>query len=148
MGDGEAAGDWPERAKGEFGLEDLPQGERREIVLRGGAGDGEAAEHCYERENGELGLEELPRGERRETVLRGARGMGEVAGHCFEREHRGLRARIVAAGRAPRYCSARGREEGARQDIACSGTRAGLGSKSCRGASAGILLCVGRHEGI
>ena len=32
---------------------------------------------------------------------------------------------------------------GARQDIACSGTRASLGSKSCRGASAGTLFCVG-----
>ena len=64
------------REKGEFTLEDLPQGERREIVLRGGAEEGEAAGYCYERENGELGLEELPRGERRETVLRGARGDG------------------------------------------------------------------------
>ena len=74
MGDGEAAGGWSEREKGESGLEDLPQGEHREMVLRGGAEAGEVAGYCYGRENGELGLDELLRGERRETVLRGARG--------------------------------------------------------------------------
>ena len=83
MGGWGAAGDWSERAKGEFRLGDLPQGECRDIVLRGGAEDGEAAEHCYEREIGELGLEELPRGERRETVLRGARGDGGGGGRLL-----------------------------------------------------------------
>ena len=72
----EAAGDWYEREKGEFGLKDLPQGERRDMVLRGGAAAGEVAAYCYERGNGGLGLDELPRGERRETVLRGAKGGG------------------------------------------------------------------------
>ena len=43
MGGWGAAGDWSEREKGEFGLGDLPQGERRDIVLRGGAEEGEAA---------------------------------------------------------------------------------------------------------
>ena len=59
--------------KGEFGLEDLPQGERRETVLRGGwgMGDGEAAGDWPERAKGEFGLEDLPQGERRGTVLCG-----------------------------------------------------------------------------
>ena len=145
MGGWGAAGDWSERAKGEFRLGDLPQGERREIVLRGGAGDGEAAEHCYERENGELGLEELPRGERRDTVLRGARGMGEVAGDCFEREHGEFGLEPLPHGERRDIVLRGGGEKGARQEIAFSGTRASLGSKSCRGASAGRLFCAGRR---
>ena len=76
VGDGEAAGDWLERGKGEFGLEGLPRGERREIVQRGGAEEGEAAGYCYERDIGELGLEELPLGAPRESVLREAKGDG------------------------------------------------------------------------
>ena len=62
-----------EREKGEFGLEELPQGERRETVLRGEGEEGEAAGYCSEREKAEFGLEELPQGERREIVLRGGR---------------------------------------------------------------------------
>ena len=76
-GHGAAAGHWSERGKGEFGLGDLPQGERREIVLSGVAEEGDAAGYCYERANGELRLEGSPRGERRETVLRGAAGDGD-----------------------------------------------------------------------
>ena len=65
--------------EGERGLEELPQGARRDIVLHGGWGDGEAAGHWSEREKGKFGLGDLPQGERRETVLRmgaGIWGMG------------------------------------------------------------------------
>ena len=62
-------GDCSEREKGESGLEELPQGERQETVLRGGGRRGEAAGDCFEREKGECGLEELPQSERRETAL-------------------------------------------------------------------------------
>ena len=71
---------------------------------------GKVAGGCFEREHGEFGLESLPHGEHRDIVLPG--------------EEKG---------------------EGARQEIAFSGTRASLGSKSCRGASAGIRFCVGER---
>ena len=77
-GAGGGAGYCCERANGEFRLEGLPQGQRRETVLRGGGG-GRAAGYCSGRGKGEFGLEELPQGERRETVLRmgaGIWGMG------------------------------------------------------------------------
>ena len=65
--------------KGEFGIEELPQGERRETVLRGGGmGDGEAAGDWSEREKGEFGLGDLPQGERREIVLHVVRRQGIV----------------------------------------------------------------------
>ena len=51
-GDGEAAWHCSEREKGGVGLEELPQGERRDIVLRGGGEKGEAAVNCSEREQG------------------------------------------------------------------------------------------------
>ena len=90
----------------EFGLEELPQGERREIVVRVGGGGGgmrllwagakgfrarrdaagrapgdcsawaEAPGDCSERETGEFRLDELPQGECREIVLRGEGGRG------------------------------------------------------------------------
>ena len=67
--------------------------------------------HCFAPEHVEFGLESLPQGERRDIVLRG------------------------------------GGKEGARQEIAVlfSGARASLGSKSCRGASTGILFCWGEE---
>ena len=94
--------------KGEFGIEELPQGERRETVLRGGGmGDGEAAGDWSEREKGEFGLGDLPQGERREIVLRGEAEEGEAAGYCYERENgelgleelpRGVRRETVLRG--------------------------------------------------
>ena len=69
--------------EGEFGLEELPQGERRETVPRGGGEEGEAAGYCSEREKGDFGLEELPQGERRDTVLRWERRGGGGNGICF-----------------------------------------------------------------
>ena len=59
---GEAAGDCSERRKGEFALEDVPPGERRDTDLRVGAKQGDAAADCSERLKGEFGLEELPQG--------------------------------------------------------------------------------------
>ena len=57
----------------------MPQGERREIVLRGeGEQGGDGAGYCSKRENGEFGLEELPQGQRREQ--------GEAAGDSSERK--------------------------------------------------------------
>ena len=94
-----------------------------------------------------MGLEELPRGERRETVMRGARGWrrwqeivlsGCIGEFGFEQLPHGERRGIVVRG---------GGEEAARHEIAFSGTRASLGSESCRGASAGILFCVGCEGG-
>ena len=71
------AGDCFEREKGEFGLEDQPQGERRETVMRGGGGA--AAGNCSDRESGEFGLEGLPQGEPRDIVLRwGGGGGGKI----------------------------------------------------------------------
>ena len=66
------------RGKGERGLEELPQGERREIVLRGDGG-GEAAGDWSERKNGKFGLGDLPQGGRRGIVLRGEQRIGEAA---------------------------------------------------------------------
>ena len=67
VGEGEAAGDCFERDKGEFGFEELPQGEHRDIVLRG----------------------EDARGRRQEIVLSGRRGSsgpkaaaGRAPGDC------------------------------------------------------------------
>ena len=42
---------------GEFGLEELPPGERRETVLRGEGEEGEAAGYCSGRGQAEFGLE-------------------------------------------------------------------------------------------
>ena len=55
----------------------MPQGERRDIALRGEGEQGGGAGYCSKREHGEFGLEELPRGQRREQ--------GEAAGDCSER---------------------------------------------------------------
>ena len=41
----------------EFGLEELPPGERREAVLRGEGEEGEAAGYCSGRGKAEFGLE-------------------------------------------------------------------------------------------
>ena len=83
-----AAGYCSGRGKGELGLEELPHGERRDTVLRGGEwGDGGAARHWSERGKGEFRLGDLPQGERREIVLRGGAGDGEAAEHCYEREN-------------------------------------------------------------
>ena len=65
--------DWSERGKGDFRLDELPQGECRVIAVRGKGAQG-AAGYCSERANGEFRLEGLPQGQRRETALRGAGG--------------------------------------------------------------------------
>ena len=56
------AGDCSEREEGEFGLEGLPQGERRKTVLRVGGKAGKAAGDCSELDNGKPGLEEFAAG--------------------------------------------------------------------------------------
>ena len=48
----------------------MPQGERRDIVLRWGGKAGARQEIAFSGTRASLGLEELPQGERRETVLR------------------------------------------------------------------------------
>ena len=99
----EAPGDCSERETGEFRLDELPQGEWREIVLRGGGRRAWGAGNCFERENGEFRLEELPQGQRREIVLRGGGGGGGI---LFWAGEGGVRAQRIAAGRAPGDCSA------------------------------------------
>ena len=64
------------RRFGEFGLEKLPQGERRETVLHGGGR--EAAGDGPEWEKREFGLTKLPQGERRKTAACG--GCSEMGG--------------------------------------------------------------------
>ena len=76
----DAPGQRFEREHGGFRLDQLPQGECRQLVLRRGE-EGKGAGHCFELENGELRLEELPHGQRRETVLRVWGGRGS----CSER---------------------------------------------------------------
>ena len=135
------------REHGEFGLESLPQGEHRDIVLRGGGAEGGATGNCLSRDKGESGLEKLPRGERRDTVLRG----GVRAGHEGGMQLRlagawgmggGGRggARRAAAGRAPGECL-RGGWGGMGLFLAGGGN--GIpGLTRCRRASAGILFCM------
>ena len=128
--------------KGEFGLEELPRGERRDNVVRG---CGEAAGYCSERENGEFGLEELPQGERRDIVLRGAGGRGRRQDIVLSggRASSGSKnCRSASAGIL--FCVGKNRR-GRRQDIVLSGREGSSGSKSCRRASAGRLFCAGRR---
>ena len=95
---------------GDCGLEELPQGERRDTVLRGGAegrgvgmGGGGRQEIVLSGRNGDFGLEALPLSWRK-----------------------GVRCRRLAAERAPGYCSALGKErKGRRQEMVLSG-RGGL----------------------
>ena len=54
-GEDGAAGYRAEREKGQSGPEELPQAERREMVLRGGGAEPEAAGYCSERERGGSG---------------------------------------------------------------------------------------------
>ena len=134
-------GDGSEREQGELRLEELPHGgQRRDTGYARGKGRGRKLLWAGK---GEFGLEELPRGERRDNVVRGC---GEAAGYCSERENgefgleelpQGERRDIVLRGAGGR---------GKRHDIVLSGGEANSGSKNCRSASAGILLCVGKNR--
>ena len=131
--------------KGEFRLEELPQGGHRETALHRGGEEGEAAGDCSERENGGLRARRIAArrtpgycsawgsggegvgmgGGRQEIVLSGRNGdFGLEALPLSWRK--GVRCRRLAAERAPGYCSALGKErKGRRQEMVLSG-RGGL----------------------
>ena len=134
--------------EGERGLEELPQGARRDIVLHGGWGDGEAAGHWSEREKGKFGLGDLPQGERREIALRGGAEDGEAARYCYERGTRELGLEELPRGerRETVLRGARG-DGGGGGRLLLSGSMGSSGSDRCRRASAAILFCAGEEKG-
>ena len=95
---------------------------------------------CSEREKGEFRLEELPQGPAPGHGYAGVWGQAIVVGggrvSSDSKSCRGASAGTM-------LCAGAGR----RQDIVLSGRMGSSGSKSCRKASAGILFCVGLGEG-
>ena len=134
-----AAGDRAERGKGQSGPEELLQGERREMVLRGGGAEPEAAGYCSGREEGS-GSKTC-----RRASAAGLFCAGRTSGggrKLLWAGSRRVRARRAAAGQAPRCCIAWGRLN----EIVLSRTRGSSDLNSCRKASAGRLLCAGRRR--
>ena len=85
-GSGAAAGYCSGWGKGAFGLEEFPQGERRETVLRGGWGDGERQEIGLSGRRANSGSETCRRASAGILFCVGEQRRGGAAGYCYERE--------------------------------------------------------------
>ena len=144
-GDCSAGGEAPrhcfERGKGEFRLDELPQGECREIVLRVGGQHG-GQEIALSGRTGSSGSKSCRRASagRLFCVGQGA------AGYCSGRGRGEFGLKELPQGERRETVLRDGWGMGRRQEVGLSGRRANPGSKTYRRASTGRWFCVGEQR--